>query len=63
MIYGHFQSTGAYDTVQGLSDLVSICLHEDDVQDLDTRWDQILLGTDASEERPRIFVQKQITWF
>ena len=43
MIYGHFQSTGAYDT--GLSDLFSICLQDGDVQDCDTRWDQILVGT------------------
>ena len=45
MIYGHFQSTGVYDTAQGLSDLFSICSQDDDVQDFDTRWDQILSGT------------------
>ena len=45
MIYGHFQSTGAHDTAQGLSDLCSICLQDDDVQDFDARTDQILLGT------------------
>ena len=41
----HFQSIGAFDAVQGLSDLFSMCLQDDDVQDLDTRWDQIFLGT------------------
>ena len=45
MIFGHFQSTGAYDIAQGLSGLFSICLQDDDVQDFDTRWDQILSGT------------------
>ena len=45
MIYGQVQSTRAYDTAQGLSDLFNICLQNDDVQDFDTRWDQILLGT------------------
>ena len=45
MIYDHFQATGAYDTAQGLSDLFSICLQDDDVQDFDIRWHQILLGT------------------
>ena len=45
MIYSHFQSTRAYDAGQGLSDLFNICLRNDDVQDFDTRWDQILLGT------------------
>ena len=45
MIYGHFESIGAYDTAQGLSGLFSLCLQNDDVQDFDTRWDQILSGT------------------
>ena len=45
MIYDHFRATGAYDIAQGLSDLFNICLHDDDVQDFDTRWDQVLLPT------------------
>ena len=45
MIYGHFQSTGAYDAAQGLSDFFNICFQDKDVPDFDTRWDQILLGT------------------
>ena len=45
MIYGHFQSMGAYDAAKGLSDLFNISLQKDDVQDFDTRWDQILLRT------------------
>ena len=39
--YGHFQATGAYDTAQGLSDLFNICLQNYDVQNFDTRLDQI----------------------
>ena len=45
MIYHHLQATGAYDAAQGLSGLFNICLQNDDVQDFDTRWDQILRGT------------------
>ena len=45
MIYEHFQATGASDAAQGLLDLVNICLHDDDVQDFDTRLDQIILAT------------------
>ena len=45
MIYGHFQPTGACETAQGLSDLFSICLQEMDVQDFNSRWAPILLGT------------------
>ena len=33
--------------VQSLSDLFNIRLHNDDVQDFDTRWDRVLLS--ASE--------------
>ena len=50
LIHGHFQSTGAYDTARGLSDLFSICFQVNDVQDFDTRWDQILLGTSVMLE-------------
>ena len=39
MIYEHFRATGAYEAVQGLSDLFSIRLQNDDVQDFDVRWD------------------------
>ena len=52
MIYDHFRATGAYDAAQGLSDLFNICLHEDDIQDFDTRWDQALLT--ASEIPPEM---------
>ena len=37
MIYEHFRATGAYEAVQ-LSDLFSIRLQNDDVQDFDVRW-------------------------
>ena len=44
MIYEHFRATGAYEAVQGLSDLFSIRLQNDDVQDFDFRWDQALVS-------------------
>ena len=44
MIYEHFRATGAYDAVQGLSDLFNVRLQNDDVQDFDVRWDQALLS-------------------
>ena len=37
MIYEHLRATGAYEAVQGLSDLSNLRLHEDDIQDFDTR--------------------------
>ena len=39
-----FSATGAYEAVRGLSDLFSIRLQNDDVQDFDVRWDQALLS-------------------
>ena len=44
MIYDYFQVTGAHDTVLDYADLFSITLRDDDVQDFDTRWDEILLS-------------------
>ena len=40
----YFRATGAYEAVQGLSDLFSFRLQDDDVQDFDTRWDQAPLA-------------------
>ena len=47
MIHEHFRATGAFEAVQGLSDLFNIRLQNDDVQDVDVRCDQALLS--ASE--------------
>ena len=44
MIYEHFRATGAYEAVQGHSNLFSISLQNDDVQDFDVRWDHALLS-------------------
>ena len=44
MIYDFFRVTGAHDTVLDHADLFTITLRNDDVQDFDTRWDEILLS-------------------
>ena len=44
LIYEHFRATGAYEAVEGLSDLFNIRLQNDNVQDFDVRWDQALLS-------------------
>ena len=44
MIYDYFQDTGAHDTVLDYDDLFTITLREDDDQEYDTRWDEILLS-------------------
>ena len=47
MINEHFPATGAYEAVQGLSDLFNIRLQNDDIQGFDARWEKALLA--ASE--------------
>ena len=44
MIYEPFRVTGAHDIVLDYADLFSISLRNDDVQELDTRWDGNLLS-------------------
>ena len=43
MIYQYFPSTGACEAVQGLADLFTKSLQNDDVQDFAVRWDHALL--------------------
>ena len=44
MIYDFFPVTDAHDTVLDCADLFSVTLHDDHVQDFDTRWDEVLLS-------------------
>ena len=44
MIYYYFRGTGAHDTVLDYADLFSVILQDDNVQEFDTRWDEVLLS-------------------
>ena len=44
MICDYFRVTGAHDTVLDYTDLFSVTLRHDNVQDFGTRWDKILLS-------------------
>ena len=44
MIYECFHATGACEAVQGLSNLFSVTLQNDDVQDFDVKWDHAVLS-------------------
>ena len=44
MFYDNFLVAGAHDTVLDYADLFTIILRSDDVQEFDTRWDEILLS-------------------
>ena len=43
MTYDNFRVTGAHDTELGYADLFSVTLHDDDFQEFDTRWGEVLL--------------------
>ena len=44
MIYDYFRVTSAHDTVLDYADLFSITLRNDNFQEFNTRWDEILLS-------------------
>ena len=44
MIYDYFRVTGAHDIVLDYADLFSVTLHDDHIQEFDTRWDEVLLS-------------------
>ena len=44
MIYDYFRVTGAYDTVLDHADLFYVTLLDDNVQEFDTRCDEVLLS-------------------
>ena len=45
MIYEYFRATGAHEHVLDCTDLFGATLQGDDIQDIDTRWDQVLSST------------------
>ena len=44
MIDDYFRVTGAHGTVLDYADLFSVTLHDDNVQEFDSRWDEVLLS-------------------
>ena len=44
MIYEQFRVTGANDSVENYADLFTISLRNDDIQEVDSKWDGILLS-------------------
>ena len=44
MICDYFRVSGTHDTVLDDADVFSITLRNDNVQDFDTRWDEVLLS-------------------
>ena len=46
LIYDCFQVTGVNDSVDNYAELFTISLRNDDIQEFDTRWNEILLSTE-----------------
>ena len=44
IICDYFRVPGAHDTVSDYADSFSVTLHDDNVQEFDTRWDEVLLS-------------------
>ena len=44
MIYDYFRVAGAHDIVLECADLLSVTLRADNVQEFDSRWDEVLLS-------------------
>ena len=44
MIYDNFRVTGAHDTVLDYADLFCVTLRDDNIQEFDTKWDEVLLS-------------------
>ena len=44
LIYEYFRVTGAHDSVENYADLFWVALRNDNTQDFDTKWDEILLS-------------------
>ena len=44
VIYDYFRVTGAHDTVLDYGDLFSVALRDDNIQEFDVRWDEVILS-------------------
>ena len=44
LIYEYFRVTGANDSVENYADLCTVALRNDDIQEFDSKWDEILLS-------------------
>ena len=46
LLYDYFRVTGANDSVEKYADLFTIGLRNDDIQEFDSKWDDILLSVE-----------------
>ena len=44
LIYDQFRVTGTHDSVENYADLFTVVLRNDDIQEFDSQWDEILLS-------------------
>ena len=53
MIYDYFRVTGAHGAVLDYADFFSVTLRDDNIQEFDTRWDEVV---------PRQKIRPMISW-
>ena len=58
IIYDYFRVTGAHDAVLDYADLFTVTLHDDNIQEFDTRWDEVLLSDDVLESLYKLRMRK-----
>ena len=49
--HDNFRVIGAHDTALDCVDLISVTLHDDSIQEFDTRWDEVLLSISKKSVR------------
>ena len=62
MIYDYFRVTGAHDTVLKYADSLSVTLHDDNIQEFDTRWDEVLLSMSKIPSDDFLEIQNKNMW-
>ena len=63
LTYEYFRVTGANDSVENYADLFTVVLRNDNIQEFDTKWDEILLSMTQipSDDILEIFIQIKST--
>ena len=58
MICDNFRVTGAHDTILDYADLFSVTLHDDNIQEFDTRWDDNVQEFDTRWDEVLLLCQR-----
>ena len=54
LIYEYFRVTGANDSVENYADLFTVVLRNDDIQEFDSKWDEMIIINDSNPIRQHL---------